>query len=324
MKRLRNALFFLSVFMVGTACLMAIVKFFKTSVANASGVVVTGANQPSATLAPQKAVVEFTNFTIRTSGQEVHLSEVLVEISGLGSPDAVNEVMLIAKKSPGLSSWSEDRVIAIGVFDSNGIVRLKNSPNNGGLTSFNNATRFTVAVLMKNDLSQYAGQVMNLSVKKLKITNLDGKRLKVKGKLPITGAGHTINSSMDIGSLVINSEYKIGHPYAQFNITAGSAESMVISKIFLRLTDDSFNENSGLFFVVSGQKYQFSRNGQWLSLHFKESLEISVGESVSAEIQTDTKYGLPEVIVRQEDVIISGKTYGYKVIPELNMEISTD
>jgi len=285
-----------------------------------AAIIVTGTNQPSATLAPQGAIVEFTNFTVRSGGQEVLLSEVLVERTGLSNNDAIDEVMLIAKKSPGVYSWEEDWVIATGVFDLEGKVRLKNIYRDSGFGSFDGITKLTLAAVMKKDLSLNSGQVIYLTVKRLKITDLNGKRLKVRGKLPITGTGHTVNSSLNIGSVVINSEYKIGHSYAQFNITAGSAEPVLIEKIFIRLGD--FSGGADLSLSVSGQKYQFSQNGEWLVLYLKESLEISADTAVAAELQTNAKSGLPEISIRPEDIIVKGKNYNYRILPELNLEIT--
>lgn len=297
-------------------------SYFGITVTEAA-VIITGVNQPEATLAPQRAIVEFTNFTVRPGGQEVILSEIVVERTGLGSVEAIDEIMLIAKKHLGddlqIYSQDEDRVIATGVLDSEGKVRLKNLPDNGGFGSFSNNAKFTIAAVMKSNLSAYAGQVIYLTVKRLKITDLDSKRLKVKGKLPITGAGHTVNSSLNIGSVIINSEYKIGHPYAQFNITAGPVEPILLEKIFIRLTGDYF-ENTSLYLSVSGQNYQFRQDGEWLYLQFKELLEIPAGSAIAAELQTDAKSGLPEISIRPEDIIVKGKNYNYKIFPELNME----
>lgn len=295
-------------------------SYFGITMTEATAVIATGANQPKATLAPQRATVEFTNFTVRPSGQEVILSEVVIERTGLSNAEAIDEIMLIVKKSPGINSWDEDRVIATGVFDANGKARLKNIPDNGGLSSFSKTAKFTIAAVMKNDLSSYSGQVIYLTVKRLEITDLDRKRLKVKGKLPFTGAGHTVNSSLNIGSVTINSEYQTGHPYAQFNITAGSAEPVLLEKIFIRLTGD-FAEDSVLYLSVSGQKYQFSRNGEWFSLYFKELLEMPANTAIAAQLQTGTKYGLPDVFIRQEDIVVKGKNYNYKFLPELNIDV---
>lgn len=294
-------------------------SYFGVNSAEATAIIVTGANQPKATIAPQRAIVEFTNFTVRPGGQEILLSEVVIERTGLSNADAIDEIMLIAKESSGVNSWDEDRVIATGVFDANGKARLKNIPDNGGLGSFNQTAKFTIAAAMKSDLSSYSGQVIYLTVKRLKITGLDRKRLKVKGKLPITGAGHTVNSSLNIGSVTINSEYQTGHPYAQFNITAGSAEPVLLEKIFIRLTGE-FAENANLYLSISGQEYQFSRNGEWFSLYFKESLEALKDMAVAAELQTDAKSGLPEISVRPEDIVVRGKNYDYKFLPELNID----
>lgn len=294
---------------------------FGVIISEAAAVIVTGVNQPKATLAPQRAVVEFTNFTVRTFGQEVLLSEVVVEWTGAGgSIGAIDEVLLIVKESLGINSQDEDRVVATGVFDSSsGEVKLKNLFNTGGLSSFNKAAKFTIAALMKGDLSSYSGQVIYLTVKKLKITDLNGKRLKVKGKLPITGSGHTVNSSLNIGSLTINSEYTTSDQSAQFNITAGSAEPVLLEKIFVRLTGD-FADDANFYLEVSGQKYQFVRAGGWLYLYLKESLEVPAGWDIAAEFKTDVKNGLPEISVRPEDIVVKGKNYNYKIFPELNIQ----
>ena len=54
-------------------------SYFGITVAEAKTVIVTGANQPSATLAPQRAIVEFTNFTIRPGGKEIIFKTTLSE-----------------------------------------------------------------------------------------------------------------------------------------------------------------------------------------------------------------------------------------------------
>lgn len=298
--------------------IVGFLSFFGVKIGDAS-VLVTGANQPSATLAAQEVIMEFTNFTVRPNGKDVKLAEVVVERTGISSTDAIDKIMLIAKKSASVDEWEEGRVIATGVFDGSGTVRLKNSyDSNDGLRSFNQTAKFTIAAVMKSDLSSYAGSVIYLTVKKIKLLNSDGKRMKVKGKLPITGAGHTVNSSLNTGSATVNIEYNVGHMYAIANITAGSVESILLEKIFIRQTGE-FPESANLYFTVLGEKYKFSRGEGWFYLSFKEILEIGKGESVSAQIETDSASGLPKVKIRPEDLIISGKTYGYKIYPEVNL-----
>lgn len=305
----------MNVFLMMT--LVGLFSFFGIKFGDAS-VLVTGANQPSATLAAQGTIVEFTNITIRPDGKEVSLAEVVIRRTGVSSSDAIDEIMLIAKKSPGVDSWEEGRVIATGVFGEDGKVRLKNAYDSGeGLKPFSDTAKFTIAAVMKGDLSSHAGSVIYLAVEKLKVLSTDGKRMKVKGKLPITGAGHTVNSSLVTGKATISVEYLAGHTYANITISADSVEPVLLEKIFIK-QNGQFPENANLYLVISGQKFGFSRNGGWFSLLFKENLEIGKGESVSATIETDSEAGLPEVSFKPEDFIISGKTYGYKIYPEVS------
>ena len=280
-------------------------------------VIVVGGKQPGATLAPAKAVVEFTNFKIRPGkNKKLELKEVVVEMTGLGNIDSVTDILVIAKKSPGVSGANTNRVVLSSPMNSkDNVIELINLPEDGGLPAFTKPVELMVATRMKSNLDQYAGQVIYFQVKSIVLVNKKtGREVKIKGKFPIVGAGNTINSSLKIGSLSV--EAREDGSYA---FTAGSEEPIRIAKMVIR-TIPSLEEGEpnkySLYIEKTGQLFPLEREGNMLYIAFKEEQVIERGETLKIEIRADEGSSLWEILsLSPEDIEAYGYYYNYIIIP---------
>ena len=279
-------------------------------------VIVVGGKQPGATLAPAKAVVEFTNFKIRPGkNKKLELKEVVVEITGLGNMDSVTDIFVIAKKSPGVSKGNTNRIVLSSTMSSkDNIIELINLPEDGGLPAFTKPVELTVATRMKGNLDQYAGQVIYFQVKSIVLVNKKtGREVKIKGKLPITGAGHTVNSTLKIGSLSVEAKEDF-----VYDVVA-EGEPMRISKIVMRASPslEVGEPNSySLYIEKTGKFLPFQREDNTLYIIFSEGLEIEQEETLKVQVGADKGNSLWEILsISPEDIEAYGGYYNYRIIP---------
>lgn len=280
-------------------------------------VIVTSENQPVATLAPAGAVVEFTNFKIRTKDNRgLELKKIVVEKTGLGSIDSVANFLVIAKESSGVSGANTNRVVLSSSENSKDEVELINLPEDGGLPVFSKPVELTVAAVMKSDLSSYSGQVIYLQVKSIVLVRKkNGREVKIKGKFPIIGVGNTINSSLGVGSL--NVEAMEGG--IAFAITAGNEEPVGIAKLAVRCnpSDEKGEPNSYYLWIEkTGEIFPFEREDNILYVVFKERQIIEKGETLKIQIRQDEGNLLWEILgFYAEDIVAHGYYYNYRIMP---------
>lgn len=286
-----------------------------------TGLVVAAAAQPANSLAPQGvARVPFTTFTLsNTSGAAVTVTGITVQRTGLANDSAFTGIVLVDNSNMTQVGTSK-------TFNSNhqAVVGDTFTLNAGETKSF------TVAGNMAANLSTFAGQVASLSVVGVNTT------ATVSGSLPISGAQHTMNASLTVGSVSTstssfdpgaNSSKNIGDTAVRFSglrFTAGSAEDLKLYSIRWRQVGTaSQSDFSNVKTVVDGVEYPVTvdASGKYYTTSFPGGLMITKGNSIDMHIKGDlTGSNAASRTVRFDidrvtDVYFVGQLYGYGVAP---------
>ena len=281
--------------------------------------VVTAGQQPSNSLAPQSAArLPFTTFSIQAGASDVTLNSVTVERGGLAQDAVFSGIVLL--KSDGTQI---------------GIAKTLNSNHQAMVgepyvIKAGTTEMFTVAGNMASSLSSYAGQVAALSVVAVNTS------ATVTGSLPISGAQHTINASLTLGSVTMGtSSYDpgtsqskeigtTGYKFSGFRVTAGSAEQIKLWSVrFNQSGSASKTDLDNVKVYVDGTAYDtvVSSDGKYYSANFAGGLLVDKGLSKDIYIQGDIvgsgaagrtiKFDL----YKTTDLYVSGVTYGYGITP---------
>ena len=286
-----------------------------------TGLVVAAAAQPANSLAPQGvARVPFTTFTLsNTSGAAVTVTGITVQRTGLANDSAFTGIVLVDNSNMTQVGTSK-------TFNSNhqAVVGDTFTLNAGETKSF------TVAGNMAASLATFAGQVASLSVVGVNTT------ATVSGSLPISGAQHTMNASLTVGSVSTstssfdpgaNSSKNIGDTAVRFTglrFTAGSAEDLKLYSIRWRQVGTaSQSDFSNVKTVVDGVEYPVTvdASGKYYTTSFPGGLMITKGNSIDMHIKGDlTGSNAASRTVRFDidrvtDVYFVGQLYGYGVAP---------
>ena len=187
---------------------------------------------------------------------------------------------------------------------------------------------FTVAGNMASDQTSYAGQVAYLSVTGVTTS------ATVSGSLPISGAGHTINNSLTIGSVTMavgandpqNSPSKeigsTGYVFSAVKITAGSAEKIKVKSIRWNQSGSAAAADlSNIKTYVDGTAYDtvVSSDGKYFTSTFGTGIIVDKGGNMQAYIKGDITGGSGRTIdfdvYKTTDLDITGETYGYGITP---------
>ncbi|MEX0651950.1 MAG: hypothetical protein WD509_00540 [Candidatus Paceibacterota bacterium] len=281
-----------------------------------TGLSISAATQPAASLAPDSAArVPFTNFTV-TAGTDgaVTLESVVVKRTGLAANAAFSGVVLL---------------------DSNGVqlgtARTLNSNDQSTVGESvtipaGQSRTFTVAGNMAADNSTRAGQVAGLDVVAVNTS------AAVSGSLPITGASHTINATLSIGSASLNvssfdpnsSQTKeigtTGVRIAGVRLTAGSAEDIRIRNIRWNQTGSAGSTDiSNVVTVVDGTSYPtaVSADGKFYTANFGSGIVVTEGNNVDIYVKADISGGSARTVVmdidKDTDIYVTGETFGYGI-----------
>ena len=286
-----------------------------------TGLSVTDPGQPGASLAPQSAArVPFTKVRV-TAGNDgdVTINSVVVERTGLGQNAVFAGVVLLDENGMQLGDAK--------TFNSN------NQATIGEAVTIKSGTSriLTVAGNMASDLSSYAGQVVSLTVK-----GINANGATVSGSLPITGAGHTINASLSLGSVTTavssydpntSASKEIGttdYKFAGINVTAGSAEKVRIWSIRWNQTGSvGSSDLANVKTYVDGVAYAttLSADSKYYTTVFPGGILIDKGLAkdiwVQADIIGSNASGRTAIfdIYKTTDLYITGETYGYGITP---------
>jgi len=285
-----------------------------------TGLVVAAAAQPANSLAPQGVSrVPFTTFTLsNTSGAPVTVSGVTIERAGLASDSVFSGVVLL---------------------DSNGIqVGVSKTFNSNHQTVVGEtmtiqpgqSQTFTVAGNMASSLASFAGQVVAISVIGVNTTST------VSGSLPITGAQHTINATLSVGTVSTSTSAfdpgaaqnrnigDTGVRFAGIKFTAGSGEDIKFHSIRWRQVGSvSGSDLANVMTVVDGVEYPtvVSSDGKYFTTVFPGGILIKKGFTKDVYIKGDivgsnsSSRTVDFDIDKVTDVYFVGQLYGYGIAP---------
>lgn len=281
---------------------------------------VSAGQQPVNSLAPLGAArIPFTTLVLTAGSSDVTVNSITVERSGLAQDASLSGVVLL--KSDGTQI---------------GIAKTLNSNHQamvGEPWVIKAGTSQTVTVAGNrptSDSSAYAGQVVGLTVVAV------NSSASVSGSLPITGAMHTINSSLTLGAATVlissfdpNSAQtkEIGttnYKFSGVRVTAGSAEQVKLWSVRFNQTGSASSQDlANVKVYVDGVGYmtEVSADGKYFSANFPGGILIDKGNSKDIYIQGDivgtgaagrtVKFD----IYKTTDLYVSGVTYGYGITP---------
>ncbi|PIQ92343.1 MAG: hypothetical protein COV70_00785 [Parcubacteria group bacterium CG11_big_fil_rev_8_21_14_0_20_39_22] len=186
----------------------------------------------------------------------------------------------------------------------------------------------TIAGNMSSSLSNYAGQVASIAVVGV---NTSGT---VSGSLPITGAAHTINSSLSIGSVTAergtldpaSAQTKEvgtdGYTFTSVKVTAGSVEKVRLNSIrFNQSGSASSNDLANVMVYVDGVAYTptVSSDGKYYTANFGSGIVIDKGLFKEISVKGDVVSGSGRTIAfdiyKITDINVTGELYGYGITP---------
>ena len=285
--------------------------------ATGEGLTITAATQPAATLAVKSAArLPFTKVTLTAGAQDVVVTGVTVERTGLANDAAFSGVVLLDETGTQLGiakTFNSDHKATVG-----DTVTIKAGTSK----------TFTVAGNMASDQTSYAGQVAYLSVTGVTTS------ATVSGLLPISGAGHTINNSLTIGSVTMaigandpqnNPSKEIGstgYTFSAVKITSGSAEKIRVRSIRWNQSGSAAAADlANIKTYVDGTAYDavVSSDGKYFTSTLGDGIVVDKGANIQASIKGDIIGGSGRTIdfdvYKTTDLNISGETYGYGITP---------
>jgi hypothetical protein len=277
---------------------------------------VSAAAQPGNSLAPTNATnVPFTKFTISNgTNAAVTVNSVTVELGGLADKAAFSSVVLLDENG--------DQVGLTRVLNSN-----KQATIGEAVTLQPGQSRtFTVAANIGTISTTYAGQVAVFSVVSVNTT------ASISGSLPITGAAHTLNGSLSIGTVTVargpldpaadkTKEVGItGYTFSSLKMTAGSAEDIRVRSIRWNQSGSASSQDlANVVVEVDGVEYTptVSSDGKYYLVNFGSGIVIAKGNSKEFSVKGDIVSGSGRTasfdIYKATDINITGETYGYGV-----------
>jgi hypothetical protein len=290
------------------------------SVPSGPGLSVSASAQPANAIAPASASrVPFTTFMVtNNSGVVQTINSVTVQRTGFANDAAFSGIVLLDQTG-----------MQIGVsstFNSN------HQANIGTPFTINpgETKTLTIAGNMASNLTSYSGQIASIQVVAVNST------AAVNGSLPITGASHTLNSTLAIGTAVVSissfdpnnaSSRNIGDTSINFSgvrIQAGSAEDVKLMSIRWRLNGSvSASDLGNLMTYVNGTSYpaMLSSDGRYITSTFAGGVLIAKGISADVYVRGDITGAnasgrIAEFdIDKAADIYVVGQTYGYGIVP---------
>jgi len=287
-----------------------------------TGLSVSAGSQPQNALAPEGATrIPFTRIQV-TAGSDgaVTMNGVVVQRTGLGSNASFAGVVLIDQDGNQLGTAK--------TFNSNDQATIGEP-----VTIPAGQTRtFTIAGNMAASLDAYAGEAPAISVIAV------NSSATVSGSLPITGAYHTTNATLSVGTLAldISSSFATNAPVTKeigttayrasgFRVTAGSSEDVRLKMVRFNQAGSAstVNDIANIQVVVDGTAYPttVSSDGRYVTANLGSGILIPEGNNVEVYIQYDivgSNANNRTVIFdvdKTTDIYAEGVTYGYGISP---------
>ena len=290
-----------------------------------TGLTVASATQPANGLAIQNASrVPFTKVTLTEGSSDVVVNGITVERSGAAVDANFSGIILLEEDGTQLdiakTLGSTHQAIVGGTFT----VKAGTSKT------------LTVAGNMTTDNSTRAGQVAALTVVAVNTAST------VSGSLPITGAMHTINGTLTIGTATgANSSYDpgttatkaigtTGYKFTAVRVTAGSAEDVRLKSVrFYQAGSVSAGDLSNVKIYVDGTAYDAVASDRYYTSNFGSGIVIAKGLSkdiwIAGDITGSGAAGrtIDFDIQKNTDIYVSGETYGQGIIAGGTITTST-
>ena len=285
-----------------------------TTVPTGTGITVAAAAQPANALAVANAArVPFTKFTLtNNSGSTQTVNSVTVKRTGLAANTSFSGVVLLDQNGVQLGN---ERVI-----NSNDEATIGNTITlQPGMSH-----TFTVAANMDSDLSQEAGEVASFAVTAVNTS------AAVAGSLPITGAAHTINATLSIGSVTgirgvedpnAASSEEVGttnYVFTAIRLTAGSAENVRLHSIrFDQSGSADASDLANVRLTIDGVDYTPMVDGDTYTFTFGSGIVINEGFSKEIALRGDIVGGANRTVAfdieEYTDIHVTGETFGYGI-----------
>lgn len=290
---------------------------------------ITPGVQPVNSLVPERAVrVPFTKITLTSgSSSSIFISGFTVKRTGVARDSVLNGIVLLDERNVQLGQSK--------TLDSNHMATLGEQI----VIPAGQSRTFTVAGNLNTNLSSFSGQTVGLSIENI---NTIGTTT-IRGQLPVMGAMHTINSTLDIGmatakvgtlgtSAITKEIGTQNHTFSSIIITAGSGEDIRIRSIRWRKGGSaSASDISNLNTVIDGVPYsaEIATDGSTYVFNFGNEILVRKGLSKEISIRGNIESGTGRTIVfdidRASDIYITGETFNFGILPSAqNISSPTD
>ena len=290
-------------------------------VATEGGLTVSSATQPVNSLAVKSAAkLPFTKVALTAGTQDVTVTGITVERTGLAVDSVFSGIVLLDETGAQLGiakTLNSDHRTTVGE-----TVTIKAGQSK----------TFTIAGNMDDNSSSVmtnaAGQVASLSVVSVVSS------ATVSGTLPITGASHTINASLSIGSVTMavgandpqNSPSKeigtTGYVFSGVKITAGSSEKVRVTSVRWNQSGSAaVSDFANIKTYVDGTAYDtvVSSDGKYYTSIFGSGIIVDKGANVQILVKGDIVGGSGRTIdfdiYKTTDLSVTGETFGYGITP---------
>lgn len=283
-----------------------------------TGLTVSPATQPTASLAPTSATrVPFTRVTLTAASDgDVTVNGITVERTGLAQDAVFAGVVLLDENGQQIGiqkTLNSNHQVTVG---------------DPFVIKAGQSKTVTIAGNMAASLTSYAGQVASLSVVGVNTT------ATVSGSLPITGAFHTINATLTLGTAALTESSfdpdtavtkEIGttaFKFASVRITAGSAEQIRLWSIrWNQVGSAGSGDLANLMVYVDGTPYPtvVSTDGKYYTATFGSGIVIDKGLAKDIYIQGDivgsgsAARTVQFDLYRATDIYMTGEVYGYGI-----------
>ena len=278
-----------------------------------SGLHVAAGDHPDDSLAPNGATnVPFTVIELTNNGSsDVTVDSIVVRRTGLASDDAFTKVVLLDED--GLQIGDDDTIDS----DHEAVIGDDIEVEEGETVTL------TVAAT-RDDTSSYAGDIASFSVIAI---NTDAA---VSGSLPITGAEHTINEALEIGSLTVDeggnepstSDKQVGEEeetIGSFELTNNGDEDVKLMKVRIHQDGSADPENAfdNVVAEFMGDEYDVDVDGDYLIVDFGSGATLEEGDDEDLDIVVDIVGGGSDSVLleikEETDIVAYGEDYGYGV-----------
>ncbi|GEM_PF-214867 len=285
-----------------------------------SGLTVTlSSNQPTAGLFGENfASREFTKLSLTASADgDVTVKSLTIERTGQAQDAVFNGV--IGLDADGL------RMGDAKTFGSDHRLKLTQS----FVVKAGKTTTITVAGDSDSDQDAYNGQLASLA-----LVAVDAGTASVNAVYPLTGATHTVNSTLAVGSITVERgaldpgsslTKEIGtksYTFAALKLTAGSNEDVSLKSVQWNQSSSAAKtdlENIKIYLDGVAYDTTVTDDGKYYTAKFGTGVTIAKGLNkeiyVKGDITSGSNRGVDFDLYRYADIRVGGLTYGYDILP---------